>query len=233
MSKKNDKKAADKIDANESIDFESNDNKSIDNNTDKKNASEQAEIKNGKAENKKDGKKQPSETDLLKIYLEKTLSELGSAKKELEKTKKELDGANASTLQLKEKLTGVVNEYDNYRRRTAEEKETIKSDAVAKAVNALLPAVDSLERSVSFADSNPESFKQGVEMTLKQLVDGFRSLGVTEIEAQGLEFDPSVHNAVMHVDDESLGESVVTEVFQKGYKIGDKVIRHSVVKVAN
>jgi molecular chaperone GrpE len=97
----------------------------------------------------------------------------------------------------------------------------------------LLPALDSLERAIQFSASNTVSYKQGVEMTLKQLCDGFKSLGVTEIEAQGAAFNPDMHNAVMHVEDEAQGDSVVTEVFQKGYAIGERVIRHSVVKVAN
>ncbi len=84
-----------------------------------------------------------------------------------------------------------------------------------------------------FADSNPESFIKGVEMTLRQLIEAFKSLGVEEIEAQDAAFDPELHDAVMHVEDENAGDSVVVEVFQKGYRLGDRIIRHSVVKVAN
>lgn len=97
----------------------------------------------------------------------------------------------------------------------------------------LLPALDNLQRALPYADSNPESFVQGVKMTLNQLTEGFKTLGVEEIEAGGEKFDPDLHNAVMHCEDESLGDSVITEVFQKGYKIGEKIIRHSMVKVAN
>jgi molecular chaperone GrpE len=84
-----------------------------------------------------------------------------------------------------------------------------------------------------FAEANHEGFKKGVEMTLKQFTEAFKSLGVEEIEAQEAVFNPELHEAVMHVEDESVGDSVITEVFQKGYRLGDRIVRHSVVKVAN
>ena len=177
--------------------------------------------------------KELTEDEVLKLYLEHTLGELKKKQGELQAAKKEAEESLSKAEQYKQKLAGVIAEYENYRRRTAAEKENIYADAVAKAVGALLPALDSLERAVLFAKANPESFQQGVEMTLKQLTDGFKSLGVTEIEDQGGHFSPELHNAVMHVEDETLGESVITEVFQKGYRIGDRVIRHSMVKVAN
>lgn len=178
--------------------------------------------------------KELSETDVLKLVLQ-------GQKAEMERLKKELDEANANVQTYKaqsdtlnQRLANTISEYENYRRRTTSEKEALSAEASAKAVKALLPALDSLARAIDFADANPEDFKQGVEMTLKQLENGFSALGVVEIEAEaGQTFDPEHHNAVAHVDDESLGESVVAEVFQKGYAIGDKVIRHSVVKVAN
>lgn len=191
---------------------------------------ETAENSNGE---KKDGKKQPTETDVLKFYVKQTLEELKKQKDENEKLKSQLDTSEAQLRGYKEKLESTVREYDNYRRRTGIEKENLGTEATSKAVLALLPALDNLERAVPFADSNPESFKKGVEMTLRQLEDAFKSLGVEEIEAQGAEFNPELHEAVMHVEDESLGESVITDVFQKGYKIGGKIVRHSVVKVAN
>lgn len=182
---------------------------------------------------KKDEEKQPSETDVLKFYVKQTLEELKKQKEENEKLKSEFEVSEAQLRGYKDKLDSTVKEYDNYRRRTTVEKENLGAEATSKAVLALLPALDNLERAVPFADSNPESFKKGVEMTLRQLEDAFKSLGVEEIEAQGAEFNPEFHEAVMHVEDESLGESVITDVFQKGYKIGDKIVRHSVVKVAN
>jgi molecular chaperone GrpE len=185
------------------------------------------------AEGAADQQKEVTETDILKIYLQQSMGELKRAKSELTVQQKEAEDAKSEAIAIKEKLESLRCEYENFRRRTAQEKENLLSDAVVKSVGALLPALDSLEKAVDFAQTNPESFKQGVEMTLKQLTDGFKALGVTEIEAQGAEFDPERHNAVMHVQDKAMSESVVAEVFQKGYAIGDKVIRHSVVKVAN
>ena len=174
-----------------------------------------------------------SESDVLKVYLQKSLEEIRRLKGELETAQKDRDSCQAQSQQLTSRLASVVSEYENYRRRTAAEKEAIHDDAVTEAVTPLLPALDSLERAMDFSDSNPDSFKQGVGMTLRQLCDGFKKLGVTEIEAENQPFDPDKHNAVMHVEDEKLGDSVVVQVFQKGYCIGGRVIRHSMVKVAN
>jgi molecular chaperone GrpE len=178
-------------------------------------------------------KETPSETDALKFYLKQSLEELKKQKDENEKLKSQLEDEKSQLDQLKDKLDGIVREYDNYRRRTAAEKENLGIEATSKAVLALLPALDNLERAMPFADSNPESFKKGVEMTLRQLSEAFKTFGVEEIEAHGAIFNPEFHEAVMHVEDESLGESVVSEVFQKGYRLGEKIVRHSVVKVAN
>lgn len=187
---------------------------------------------NSNTENNEE-KNQPSETDVLKFYVKQTLEELKKQKDENEKLKSQLESSETQLNGFKDKLESIVKEYDNYRRRTAVEKENLGSEATSKAVLALLPALDNLERAMPFADSNPDSFKQGVEMTLRQLEDAFKSLGVEEIEAKGAEFNPEFHEAVMHVEDENVGESIITDVFQKGYKIGDKIVRHSVVKVAN
>lgn len=178
--------------------------------------------------------KEISEADLLKMLLQNQKAENERLQKELDELKTNAQTYKTQADTLNQRLAGTISEYENYRRRTAAEKEALSADAFAKAVKTLLPALDSLSRAMDFAEANPESFKQGVEMTLKQMESGFSTLGVSEIEAEaGQAFDPERHNAVAHVDDDSLGESVVAEVFQKGYAIGDKVIRHSVVKVAN
>lgn len=178
-------------------------------------------------------KKELSENEVLKLYLQQTMKELDRVRGELDAVKKQTDSDKQQLEAAQKRLKDMSDEYENYRRRTAVEKENIMSDAVAKAVGALLPALDSLEQAVGCAHGDSENFGKGVEMTLKQLLEGFDKLGVTEIKAEGAQFDPKLHNAVMHVDDDSLGASVVAQVFQKGYAIGDKVIRHSVVKVAN
>ena len=125
----------------------------------------------------------------------------------------------------------MLAEYDNFRRRAAKEKDGIYADAYSDAIGALLPVLDNLDRAVGCTDA--EALSGGLALTLKSFTEALAKLGVEEIKAEGEPFDPNLHNAVMHVDDESAGEGQVVEVFQKGYKKGDKVIRHAVVKVAN
>jgi molecular chaperone GrpE len=131
----------------------------------------------------------------------------------------------------KDRLLRVTAEYDNYRKRTVKEKEGIYSDAYVDVLKEIIPILDNLERAIA-ADGSIEDLKKGIEMTIKGCQDSFIKLGVEEIDDSG-EFDPNVHNAVMHVDDENLGKNVIAEVFQKGYKKDDKIIRHTMVKVAN
>ncbi len=123
-------------------------------------------------------------------------------------------------------------EYDNYRKRSAKEREAIFTDVKTDTVAKFLPVYDNLVRALA-QETADEAYKKGVEMIMHQFMDVMAKLGVTEIEAVGKEFDPEVHNAVMHVDDESLGENIIAEEFQKGFRLGEKVIRFSVVKVAN
>ena len=123
-------------------------------------------------------------------------------------------------------------EYDNYRKRSAKEREAIFTDVKTDTVAKFLPVYDNLVRALA-QETADEAYKKGVEMIMHQFMDVMTKLGVTEIEAVGKEFDPEVHNAVMHVDDESLGENIIAEEFQKGFRLGEKVIRFSVVKVAN
>ena len=131
----------------------------------------------------------------------------------------------------KDRLLRLTAEYDNYRKRTAKEKEGIYSDAYVDVLKEVIPILDNLERAIA-ADGSMEDLKKGIEMTMKGCKDSFSKLGVEEIDASG-EFDPNRHNAVMHIEDENLGKNVVAEVFQKGYKKDDKIIRHTMVKVAN
>lgn len=145
-------------------------------------------------------------------------------KEENEKLKEELNSTKDTLLRLRA-------EYDNYRKRTAKEKEGIYADAYVDVVKEILPIIDNLERAMA-AEGNVEDLKKGVEMTMKGCSDAFTKLGIEEIDASGT-FDPNLHNAVMHIDDDNFDKNVVAEVFQKGYKKGDKVIRHTMVKVAN
>ena len=123
-------------------------------------------------------------------------------------------------------------EYDNFRKRTAKEKESIWTEAKAQTVAAFLPVYDNLERALKQATSD-EAYKKGVELTMKGLQDAMTKLGVERINAEGETFDPNLHNAVMHVQDATVGENTVVEVFQQGFTCGEKVIRFAMVKVAN
>ena len=135
--------------------------------------------------------------------------------------------------ELNDRYFRMAAEYDNFRKRSQREREQSYNDAVSHAVKALLPTYDNLERALK-AETADAEYKKGVEMTMTQLVESLKGLNVTIIEASaGTGFDPNFHNAVMHVEDEAFGENQIAEVFQQGFQIGDKVIRHAMVKVAN
>ena len=123
-------------------------------------------------------------------------------------------------------------EYDNFRKRTAKEKEQSYYNGKSDAVEKLLPVYDNLQRALN-QETTDAAFKKGVEMTMTELVKILNGLGVEIFGQVGEEFDPNLHNAVMHTDDESLGENVISQVFQQGFKLGDKVIRFAMVQVAN
>lgn len=141
--------------------------------------------------------------------------------------------------QLKEqndKYIRLLAEYDNYQKRTQKEKAARYADAVIDTVEKLLPIGDNLERALKTEVSTEEAvkFKEGVEMVMKQFTDCLEKLGVTPIKAEGEQFDPNLHNAVMHVDDDSVDDNTVVEDFMKGYIYkNERVVRHSMVKVAN
>ncbi|WP_297634638.1 nucleotide exchange factor GrpE [uncultured Clostridium sp.] len=161
------------------------------------------------------------------IEEETTEDEISLVKKYKDENKK-LANENEA---LKERLLRITAEYDNYRKRTAKEKEGIYADAYVDVLKEIVPNIDNIERAIS-SEGDLEALKQGVEMTLKGFKNSFEKLGVSEIDTEN-GFDPNYHNAIMHVEDPELGANVVAEVFMKGYKKGDKVIRHSMVKTAN
>ncbi len=144
----------------------------------------------------------------------------------------ELESLKNQTAQQEDKYLRLAAEYDNYRKRTAKEKESLWTDVKAETAAAFLPVYDNLERALK-QSTDDEAYKKGVEMTMTQLKEVLSKLGITEIPALGQPFDPNLHNAVMHVEDESLGENTVAEVFQAGFQCGEKVIRFAMVKVAN
>ena len=190
--------------------------------------------------------KQPAEEEIEQETVEteetsaEETKEEKKAKKKKEKgitfTREQVEQMELAVKQLdsvKDQFVRLTAEYDNYRKRTAKEKDTIYQDAKADTVKAFLDVYDNLERAANSAGGEDSPHKKGLEMIFTQYKEILKGLGVEEIEAHGKEFDPELHNAVMHIDDESLGENIVAQVFQAGFKMGDKVIRHSIVQVAN
>ena len=156
---------------------------------------------------------------------EETFTVTKSQMEQMEQLAKVLAEANDKYLRL-------AAEYDNYRKRTAREKEHVYGDARADTVKPFLAVLDNLERGVQqFEEGDPH--RQGMELICKQFMEVLGQMGVTEIPALGQPFDPEKHNAVMHAEDESVGENTIVEVFQQGFMIGDKVLRFAMVKVAN
>ncbi len=132
----------------------------------------------------------------------------------------------------KEQFLRLAAEYDNYRKRTAKEKEGIYNNAKVDTVTAMLPVYDNLERAIAgLAEGDPH--RQGIEMILKQYKESLTRLGVSEMDCLGQPFNPETMNAVMHIEDENFGENTVAEIFQKGFLLGDRVLRFAMVKVAN
>lgn len=167
---------------------------------------------------------QETETEAKPDKASKLKSENKALTAENEKLKKEL-------AETSDKYLRMLAEYDNFRRRTQKEREGIYADAYESALSAVLPVADNLERAALCTDG--ESLSDGVKMIIKQFSEALGKLGVEAYGARGDAFDPVVHNAVMQIEDEELGENTVAEVLQKGYKKGDRILRHAVVKVAN
>ncbi len=152
-------------------------------------------------------------------------------------TKEQMEKMEALAKQFAEqqdKFLRLAAEYDNYRKRTAKEKESIYADAKIETITAMLPVYDNLERALAqFGEADGSPHRKGVEMIFTQFKESLSKLGVTVIDAVGQPFDPEKHNAVMHVEDETLGENIVAEVLQQGFMLGEKVLRFAIVKVAN
>ena len=151
------------------------------------------------------------------------------------KLKKEIEKKDELRKEQNEKYIRLMAEFDNYRKRTEKEKAGMYAMGAKDVVEKILPVVDNFERGFSLvAEEDAEDpFTEGMQKIYKQLMTTLTDLGVTPIEAVGKEFDPNLHNAVMHVDDESVGENIVVQEFQKGYMYKDSVVRHSMVQVAN
>ena len=161
--------------------------------------------------------------------------ECEAAEEEAEKEEDELSLALKAAAEYKDKFLRVSAEYDNFRKRTIKEKESLFSDGKAACAAALLPLADNMERALAAADEDKgaEGILEGLRMISKQLSEIFKNLSIEEIPAKGEQFDPELHNAVMHIEDETVDDNTIVEEFQKGYKMDGKVLRHSMVKVAN
>ena len=144
----------------------------------------------------------------------------------------EFEKAQQALAQEHDSYLRLAAEYDNYRKRSQKEKDNLYTEIRSETVEKFLPVYDNLERALA-QETQDAAFKKGVEMTMNQLVSMMEKLGVESFGAAGDHFDPQLHNAVMHIEDESLGENVIAEVFQKGFKVGEKVVRFAMVKVAN
>ena len=178
-------------------------------------AEEKADKKPDKKEEKKDKKFGRKKED-------ERLAALEAEKEALEKDKAALN----------DKYLRICAEYDNFRRRSQKEKDNLYGEIRANTVQQFLPVYDNLSRALK-QGTEDEAYRKGVEMIMTQFENTLEKLGVKKIESLGQTFDPNKHNAVMHVEDESLGENTIVEVFQEGFTVGDKVIRFAMVKVAN
>lgn len=144
----------------------------------------------------------------------------------------ELERLRAEKAELEDRNLRLMAEFGNFRNRTAKEKESIYGDAVADTLRSLLPVLDNLQRALESPCSD-EEYKKGVELIYKGLWDVLANQGVEEIAETGVPFDPNLHNAVMHIEDDSLGKNTVAQVLQKGYRIGGKILRYAMVQAAN
>ena len=187
---------------------------------------------------KKDKEKAKPETEKQKVSeAEETVEAAEEApaeepKKEEAPQETELEKAQKALAAKQDQYLRLAAEYDNFRKRSIKEKDARYADAKADTVAKFLPVYDNLERALA-NETSDEAYKKGVELIMTELKKIMTGLGVEEFGETGDPFDPNAHNAVMHIENEALGENVIAQVFQKGFRIGDKVIRHAVVQVAN
>ena len=176
--------------------------------------------------------------EITKETPEETAEEKAESSKEKKKGhshKAKKDPRDEKIEELSDRVTRQMAEFDNFRKRTEKEKSAMYEVGVKSVVEKLLPIVDNFERGFTTVteEDKEDAFVTGMEMVYKQILTMFESMEVKPIEAVGVEFNPDLHNAVMHVEDESVGENIIIEEFQKGYTYRDSVVRYSMVKVAN
>lgn len=177
-------------------------------------------------------KPDPAGEELAEEKPEEKAEEKPEEKPEEKTEPDELEKLKAENADLRDKYLRLMAEFDNFRKRSVKERQEIYPEATARAVEAFLPVADNFERAAG-AECSDEKYKAGIAMILGQLSNAFKKLGVEEIARVGEQFDPTVENAVSQIADENLGENTVAQVYQKGYRLGDKVIRPAMVSVAN
>lgn len=173
----------------------------------------------------------PEDTASAEEPMEELAEEVVHEPTEEDTLRSELEAARAELKEKDDRHLRLAAEYDNFRRRSREEKDGIYDNAVSDTLTELLPVIDNLERATLFDDG--EKVKEGLQMTLKTVASVLGKLHVEEYGAPGDTFDPKLHNAVMHVEDDTFGAGEIVEVFQKGYRKGSKIIRFAMVKTAN
>lgn len=174
----------------------------------------------------------PSETEEIQPpEQEKAVKE--KPKKKPKKLDEALEKLTAEFNAYKEQHLRVLAEYDNFRKRTQNEKAAIYNNAVSDTVQAILPVADNIQLALGQENASAQDMRKGVEMIEAQIEAVFQKLGITETGKVGETFDPNLHNAVAHIEDEALGENTISAVYQKGYMLGDRVVRHAMVQVAN
>ena len=180
-----------------------------------------------KAPKESDTEKQPEQKGGSKA----SKKEINALKAELEAKSEEAKRASEEAADAKDKYLRLAAEYDNFRKRSQKEKDGIYSDAVADTVKEILPIFDNLERAAIYEDA--EKVAEGLAITAKSIDSMLSKAKIEKFGAVGEKFDPNIHNAVLHIEDDTLGEGVIAEVFQTGYRLQDKIIRYAMVKVAN
>ena len=160
-------------------------------------------------------------------------SEIKKLRRELEETKKALEAEKSRADALDDKVLRIPAEYDNFRKRVQTERGQVYAGAVSDTLAGLLPILDNLQYAAKYSGGDAEKVAEGLTMILSKLPETFEKLGIQPFGEAGETFDPSLHNAVMHVEDENLGEGVIVDVLQQGYRYGDRVLRYAMVKVAN
>lgn len=179
------------------------------------------------------GEEQPEEKPDPKAEETAEKKEVPKKKKKQSKEQQEIEKLQQELTDQKDQFLRLRAEYDNFRKRSLSEKSAVYGNAVSDTVGKILPVMDNIERALNQENAAAEDMKKGVEMIANQFHASFEQLGVKEIGEKGEAFDPNLHNAVSHIDDDELGENVIAEVLQKGYAVGEKVIRHAMVQVAN